>query len=315
MDTRQFIKGIHHVTATVSDAQEDFDFYTKLLGQRLVKQTVNFDNNQVYHFYYGNELGEPGTIMTTFPYKGQSVRDGQIGTGQVATTLFSVPEPAIGFWLERLEAAGIEVEATRRLGLPVLQFLDPSGLQLEIVGNDEDPRIPWTTADISAEVAIRGIFAVMLLVAEEQATADFLTAVFGFEKVATEVSLSRFAADGGGAGKYVDVQVDPDAPRGLNGIGTVHHVAWRLENDDHLLEMRRHLIEELGMKVTEVKDRNYFHSIYFRMPGHVLFEIATIPPGFAIDESPEALGTELKLPAWEEPRRQHIESVLPKIDQ
>ena len=314
MNTNQLIKGIHHVTATVADAQADYDFYTRLLGQRLVKKTVNFDNNQVYHFYYGNERGEPGTIMTTFPYKGQPVREGVIGTGQVATTVFSVPETAMGFWKNRLEAAGLDVVSAIRLGRPVLQFCDPSGLQLEITGNHEDPRAPWTTAEIGQETAIRGIYTVVLLVEEGRPTLDFLVQEFGFKKVAEEGAVTRFAAVGGGAGQYVDVQVNPAAPRGLNGIGTVHHVAWRVESDAALLAMRRRLADDLECKVTEVKDRNYFHSIYFRMPGHVLFEIATIPPGFAIDESPDALGLELKLPPWEEVHRQQIERALPKIN-
>jgi len=312
--TTQFIKGIHHVTATVNDAQEDYDFYTKTLGLRLVKKTVNFDNNEVYHFYYGNTLGEPGTIMTTFPYKGQKVRQGVHGTGQVAVTSFSVPTTSLDFWQKRLEAAGTVVQKGQRFGETFLVFEDPSGLQLELIGNDTDERTPWSNGTVSAEVAIRGIFTVTLSVVETQPTFDFLTQKFGFTKVGTEGNITRFAADGGGAGKFVDVRHDSELERGKNGIGTVHHVAWRIENDEKLQAMRRHLVEDLGLKVTEIKDRNYFHSIYFRMPGHVLFEIATIPPGFAIDESEADLGKSLKLPEWEEPNREQIETVLPKIE-
>ncbi len=312
--TNQYIKGIHHVTATVNDAQEDYDFYTRLLGLRLVKKTVNFDNNQVYHFYYGDEHGRPGTIMTTFPYKGQNVRQGRHGTGQVAITNFSAPLNAIGYWRDRLSKAGVAAEQDMSFGRPVLHFRDPSGLRLAITGNEEDRRRPWTGGGIDAEQAIRGFFAVTLAVAEAEPTFNFLRQEFGFSEVGAEGRVTRFAAQGGGPGQLVDIRYEPDAERGQNGIGAVHHVAWRIENDEHLLAMRRRLADELGFKVTEVKDRKYFHSIYFRMPGHVLFEIATIPPGFAVDESPDQLGRELKLPDWEEPNRAQIESVLPKIE-
>jgi glyoxalase family protein len=313
--TRQLIEGIHHVTATVDDAQEDFDFYTKLLGQRLVKQTVNFDNNRVYHFYYGDEAGTPGTIMTTFPYRGQGVRRGSIGAGQVSVTSFSAPATAIDFWAARLGGAGVAVQRQERFGLPVLAFRDPAGLQLEIIGNDEDGRRPWTGGEVGADQAIRGFYTVVLLVAEAGPTHDFLTREFGFSEVAREGDTTRYAVAGSGPGRYVDVRHAPEAERGYNGIGTVHHVAWRVENDEALLAIRRRLADELGFRVTEVKDRKYFHSIYFRMPGHVLFEIATIPPGFTLDESTEELGRSLKLPEWEEAHREQIERELPKISQ
>ena len=313
MNTKEFIKGIHHVTATVNDAQEDFDFYTKLLGLRLVKKTVNFDNNQVYHFYYGNEAGNPGTIMTTFPYKGHNVRKGINGTGQVAVTAFSIPTDAIQFWKDRLEQAMVKVEQSMRFGNPILSFKDPSGLFLELVGNEGDVRVPWVTTAITEDVAIRGFYNVTLSIAEVGPTFDFLMEEFGFQKVGTEDHITRFAAQEGKAGQLVDIRDDSDKEQGKNGIGTVHHIAWRVESDAHLLEMRRHLVEDLGFKVTDVKDRNYFHSIYFRMPGKVLFEIATIPPGFTVDEGIDELGKELKLPEWEENNRTQIESVLPQV--
>lgn len=313
MDTTQFIKGLHHVTATVDDAQEDFDFYTKLLGFRLVKKTVNFDNNQVYHFYYGNEAGQPGTIMTTFPYKGHNIRDGIIGTGQVKITGFSTPKTAIDFWKTRLKEAGITTEESTKFGNPTLSFKDPSGLILEIIGNDHDDRDPWTTDEVNKEVALRGIYNVTLSIAEVKSTFDFLEKEFSAKKVGTEGKITRYEVGDGAAGGIVDVLDDADAVKGLNGIGTVHHVAWRIENEDNLKELRRHLVDDLGFKVTEVKDRNYFRSIYFRMPGHVLFEVATIPPGFDVDESLEELGQALKLPEWEEPNRAQIESILPKL--
>jgi glyoxalase family protein len=313
MKTTDLIKGLHHVTATVNDAQEDYDFYTKVLGLRLVKKTVNFDNNQVYHFYYGNELGEPGTIMTTFPYKGQGVRDGVPGTGQVAITGFSIELSAINFWKNRLTAHQVEFEEMEKFGNPTLQFKDPSGLILELIGNTEDVRSPWIHEAISEDNAIKGIFNVTLSIAEVGPTYDFLMQEFGLTKVGEEGHFTRFAALNGGPGQFVDIRNDEGQDRGKNGIGTVHHVAWRVESDEALLAIRNRIANELGMKVTEVKDRKYFHSIYFRMPGKVLFEIATIPPGFAVDESTENLGIDLKLPDWEEQNRAQIESVLPKL--
>lgn len=313
MDTKKLIKGLHHVTATVGDAQEDYDFYTKFLGLRLVKTTVNFDNNNVYHFYYGNESGEPGTIMTTFPYKGQNVRVGTAGTGQVVITGFSIPKGGIGFWKKRLEDAQLVYQEIEKFGQQVLQFRDPANLLLELVENEEDKRMPWLPDGFTAAEAIKGFYNVTLSIAEVGSTFEFLENEFGFQQVATHGNLTRYAAEGGGAGQYVDIRNDQALEKGKNGISTVHHVAWRVENDEALLAMRHRLVEELGFKVTEVKDRNYFHSIYFRMPGHVLFEIATIPPGFAIDESPEELGQALKLPAWEEPNRAGIEKGLPEI--
>ena len=313
MSTQNLIKGLHHVTATVSDAKEDYQFYTQLLGQRLVKKTVNFDNNQVYHFYYGNETGDPGTIMTTFPYKGHGVRIGVKGTGQVAVTAFSAPVAAIDFWKSRLSSHDVDYTETVRFGDSILHFDDPSGLELEIIFTDNDGRTPWTTDEISIDFAIRGIHSVTLSIKEVGSTFEFLTQEFGLTKVGEEDKYTRFVSvEGAVAGNYVDVRSDEDLDRGKNGIGTVHHVAWRVENDEALLAMRKRLSEELGFKVTDVKDRNYFHSIYFRMPGGVLFEIATLPPGFLIDEAKEALGEDLKLPEWEEVNRAQIESILPE---
>ncbi|MEL6674630.1 MAG: ring-cleaving dioxygenase [Bacteroidota bacterium] len=314
MDTTKFIKGIHHVTATVNDAQEDFDFYTRLLSLRLVKKTVNFDNHQVYHFYYGNEAGEPGTIMTTFPYKDQGVRWGEKGSGQVAITTFSIPSGSLDFWTKRLEEAGVTAAQKTVFGYEGLYFEDPSGLALALIGSDEDSRRPWAGGSVGAEHAIRGFFSATLSIAEPAATFEFLNEVMGFEKIGSEGSLSRWAVNGGGAGNFLDIREDPETPRGKNGLGTVHHIAWQIENDPNQLALRTRLLE-LGFRVTDIKDRKYFHSIYFRIPGGVLFEVATIPPGFQVDESLEELGRELKLPAWEEPKRAEIERILPTINE
>ncbi len=311
---QNFIKGLHHLTATVNDAQEDYDFYTQLLGLRLVKTTVNFDNNQVYHFYYGNKQGDPSTIMTTFPYKGQGVRDGVKGTGQVMITSFSIAREAIDFWKARFTTHGLAFSEVEKFGNPVLRFEDPSGLELELVGNDHDDRAPWNEGHINGENAIKGLYAVTLSIAEVGATYQFLRETFGFVEVATEGNVKRFRTlNGGEAGTLVDIREDKGHKRGLNGLGTVHHVAFRIETNQEQMQLRTHLVDNLGLKVTELKDRKYFQSIYFRIPGGVLFEVATVGPGFVVDESIEHLGEELKLPAWEEVNRAQIENNLPTI--
>ncbi|TAE58191.1 MAG: ring-cleaving dioxygenase [Bacteroidetes bacterium] len=311
MNSRHIL-GLHHLTATVDDAQEDLDFYIALLGLRLVKKTVNFDNHRVYHFYYGNRLGEPGTIMTTFPYKGEGVRIGTPGSGQVDITSFSVPAPSIGWWRTRLRDAGVEVKESDSFGKAVLAFRDPSGLNLQLVGDEGDTREPWTGSGVPAEAAIRGLHSVTLSLGDIAADQTFLTEELGFAEYGSEGPVTRYAIQGGGPGQYLDLRDDRGLPAGLNGIGTVHHVAFRVADMAALLEIRTR-VAELGLKPTEVKDRNYFKSIYFRIPGKVLFEVATIPPGFTADESEATLGQALKLPEWEEPNRALIESVLPAI--
>jgi glyoxalase family protein len=303
------ILGLHHVTATVDDAQADLDFCLDLLGLRLVKKTVNFDNHNVYHFYYGNELGEPGTIWTTFPYKGWGVRVGAKGSGQILTTAFSVPVGSLEFWRSRLREAGVafnDVEA--HFGEPAVAFNDPSGLRFELVANDRDPRAPWT-AVIGQTAAVRGLHSVTMLVRRAQPSVDFLTTVLGYEVVGSAGNRTRVGAGGHGAGHVIDVVEDNDARTGVNGLGTVHHVAMGIGSDEEQIRLREELVR-LGVGVTDVRDRCYFHSIYFREPGGVLFEVATVQPGFAIDEDAASLGRGLKLPPWEEPHRSAIEANL-----
>lgn len=307
------VRSLHHVTATVDDAQQDFDFYTRLLGLRLVKKTVNFDNHDVYHFYYGNEAGTPGTIMTTFPYKGRGVPVGRQGAGQIRTTAFSVPNASLAFWKTRLRERGVQVrDEAPRFGEQAISFGDPSGLVLELVGTRSDPRQPWTGADVSAEQAIRGIHSVAMPIAVPTRTLQLMTEVLGFDVVNEAPDRTRLAVNGDAPGRVIDVIHAADAPRGVNGLGTVHHVAMAVGDADEQLRMRQELIR-WGAQVTEVRDRQYFRSIYFREPGGVLFEIATVPPGFTIDETLPCLGQDLKLPPWEEPHRADIESVLPRL--
>lgn len=309
------IRSLHHVTATVSDAQADLDFYVGLLGYRLVKKTVNFDNPHVFHFYYGNEAGTPGTILTTFPYKGTGVQVGVHGAGQITVTSFSVPAAAMDFWRARLAASGVECEERGALfGEEAIRFRDPSGLTLQLVGSRSDPRVPWIRAggSIGSEHALRGLHGVTLLVREPATSVALLTEMLNGEVVGDSGGTTRVAVGGGGAGHCVDLQRAINAPAGVNGLGTVHHVAFAIDSEDEQLHIREALLQR-GLSVTEVRDREYFRSIYFREPNGVLYEIATLPPGFTVDEELGELGHSLKLPPWEEPHRADIEAHLPTV--
>jgi glyoxalase family protein len=308
------ILGLHHVTATVAGAQEDVDFYAGVLGLRLVKKTVNFDNPGVYHFYYGNERGTPGTLMTTFPYAGKGVRQGLKGAGQITVTSFSVPPGSLGAWGSRLDSLGVSYRVGEpRFGEESLIVEDPSGLVLELIEGPGDARDPWTDgAAPGAELAIHGIHSVTLTIKNVGPTLELLTGALGYQVVGEQGGRTRLAVGGALPGHYVEVLSDPHAPAAVNGIGTVHHVAMAIATDQEQLEIREQLLS-IGRAVTEVRDRQYFHSIYFREPGGVLYEIATLPPGFTIDEDLSALGTGLKLPPWEEPERSAIQQLLPPI--
>ncbi len=308
------ILGLHHVTATVNDAQADLDFCLTLLGMRLVKKTVNFDNHNVYHFYYGTERGVPGTIWTTFPYKGYGVPVGTKGRGQVATTAFAVPAGSMDFWRSRLREANVTVEEPgARFGDEVIRFDDPSGLWFELVGSDRDARAPWTGNGVGAGEAIRGLHSVTLLVRTLAPTLELMTSVLGYTVVAEAGNRTRVAAGGDTPGHFIDIVEDPDATQAVNGLGTVHHVAMAIGTGEEQLRLRDELLS-LGVRVTDVRDRCYFQSIYFREPGGVLFEVATIQPGFTVDEDLSELGRALKLPPWEEPYRGSIESNLVPVE-
>lgn len=309
------IRSLHHVTATVDGAQEDVDFYAGLLGLRLVKKTVNFDNPRVYHFYYGNASGTPGTIMTTFPYRGMGVVTGRKGAGQITTTGFSVPAGSLDVWRRRLVERGIQVRGgSPRFGEEVLGFDDPSGLRIELFGTEHDRRDPWVTAEIDPGFAIRGIHSLELTLADPAPSIAFLTGVLGFSPLDEEGNRIRLGVNEGGPGRMLDLLAAPEAPAALNGLGTVHHLALAAATAEEQLDYRK-AVQRLAVPVTEVLDRQYFQSIYFREPGGVLFEIATIPPGFLVDEEPDRLGQGLKLPPWEEPNRARIEAGLPEISQ
>jgi glyoxalase family protein len=306
------IRSLHHVTATVNDAQQDLDFCVHALGLRLVKTTVNFDNHSVYHFYYGDEIGTPGTIWTTFPYKGWGVPAGSTGVGQIGVTSFSVLEGTLPFWKARLAGHGIAAEdVPPRFGEPAIGFADPSGLAIELVAT-RDTRAPWTKGGVAEENAVRGLHSVTLTVETPVPTIALLRELLGCDVVHETDGRIRVAAGGDLPGHRLDIVHGTSVGRACNGIGTVHHVALAISSRDEQRRLREELIR-YGCQVTDVRDRCYFESIYFREPGGVLIEVATVQPGFTLDEEPGELGRQLKLPPWEEPHRPAIEAGLPDI--
>ena len=306
------IPGIHHVTAICDYAQQNIDLYAGLLGLRLVKQTVNFDMPDTYHLYYGDELGHPGTILTFFVWP--DVPKGRKGTGEVGTIAFFIPEQSIDYWVEHLSQQNALVAGPNiHFGEQLLSIFTPEGLTLELVAHRvADQFRGWKDGPVPAEHAIRGFHGVTLMEANLEHTSTMLTEVLGFELVGMEGNRSRFQARDGDIATLVDVLTLPELTRGTIAVGSVHHVAWRTPDDEQQLEWRKKLVD-LGIPVTQVRDRKYFHSIYFHEPGGVLFEIATDPPGFAIDEPVEQLGTHLKLPPWLESQRPKLEQTLPPL--
>ncbi|WP_207481996.1 ring-cleaving dioxygenase [Arenibaculum pallidiluteum] len=309
--------GIHHVTAIAGPARRNLDFYGRVLGLRLVKKTVNFDDPGTYHFYYGDETGQPGTILTFFPW--EHVAAGRLGIGETQETRFRIPEGALGYWMHRFVERGVRHEALeRRFGETVLPFRDPDGMRLALVAVPGLEATPgWSNGDIPAEHALRGFHSVGLLLRDATPTAAVLTDVLGFAEAGREESVLRYAVDGASGlavpGGIVDLRVAGEFLPSRMGGGSVHHVAFRAADDAVQAEMVRRLSENHGLRVTEQKDRNYFRSVYFREPGGVLFEIATDEPGFAADEPVSSLGGTLKLPRFLEGRRGEIEAVLPAI--
>ncbi len=299
------IVGLHHVTAIASDPQRNLDFYTEVLGLRFVKRTVNFDDPGTYHFYFGDDVGSPGTILTFFPWPNAS--RGRAGVGEVTKTAFSVPLSSLNYWQQRLKTSA----PLKRFNEEVLTISDPDGMQIEIVGHADagEARAP-RFASVPPEHAIRGFFGVTLFERDAETTASILN-VMGFHQIASEGNRVRFAAKGDALGNHIDLLIDPDAAHGRSGAGSVHHIAFRAKDDAAQKEWREELAKHLN--VTPVMDRTYFHSIYFREPGGVLFELATDPPGFALDEPVESLGEALRIPPWLEPQRAQIEATLAPI--
>jgi len=297
--------GIHHITAIVGHPQENVDFYAGVLGLRLVKKTVNFDDPGTYHLYFGNQGGEPGTIITFFPWA--NAFQGEIGAGQVGVISFVVPTGALSFWENRLGKFNINFAKEQRFNETYVTFEDPHGLQLELVERQAGKQNDFAFGDVTPEVAIKGFAGATLLSARPEQTAKTLEEVMGLEKVGEEGDFTRFRSSSE-LGNIIDLKTTP-LGRGEMGVGTVHHIAWRANDDQDQVEWQE-FVRNQGYGVTEVKDRNYFNAIYFREHGEILFEIATDPPGFAHDESLETMGENLMLPAQYEQHREKVEESL-----
>jgi glyoxalase family protein len=303
------IVGLHHVTAIASNPQTNLDFYTQVLGLRFVKRTINFDDPGTYHFYFGDDTGTPGTILTFFPWPGTP--KGRRGAGETIATAFSIPLGSISYWRERLSSKGVPTEENVYFGGTHLSFSDPDGMILELVEHTEaQPVTAPRYADVPAEYAIQGFFGTTLLESSLTRTQSLL-GTMGYRKLDEAGDRSRYAPEGNARGRFLDIVVDKEAQPGRMGAGTVHHIAFRASDDSSQLDWQ----QELGryVSVTPVQDRTYFHSIYFREPGGVLFEIATDAPGFLIDETVESLGEALRIPEWFEPRRAQIEARIQPI--
>ena len=307
------IEGLHHVTAIAGEPQLNIDFYAGVLGLRLVKVTVNFDDPTTYHLYYADGQGHPGTIMTFFPWPGAP--KGRIGTGQVTVTSFAVPQKSLPHWRQRLSKHGVEFDgATSDFGEEMLFLRDPDGLQLELISSSNaDPDHSWERGPVPGEHAIRGFHHVTISENGYERTAALLVETLGFRQIGEAGNRFRYAVANAAPSTIVDLVCAPEARSGRVAVGTVHHVAWRTPTNQEQVGWQRKLTE-LEYDVTPVIDRQYFHSIYFREPGGVLFEIATDPPGFSTDETREHLGTSLKLPPWLEKVRPQLEQVLPRIE-
>ncbi|WP_096186423.1 ring-cleaving dioxygenase [Evansella halocellulosilytica] len=305
----QISSGIHHITAMVNDAQRNIDFYAGILGLRLVKKTVNFDRPEVYHLYFGNEMGQPGTVMTFFPWPKQL--KGRIGTGQVGVTSYMIPKGAISFWERRLRKFNIEFRSEVRFGEKYLKFYDPDNLEIELVERDQGPLNNWNFAGIPSDHSIKGFSGATLFSKQPYKTADVLENVLGFECIGQEESFLRFTSEAA-LGNTIDLKLTASV-RGLMGAGTVHHIAWRAKDEEDLRRWRS-LLQHKGYNPTEILDRNYFKALYFHEEGGILFEIATDPPGFTVDEPLNNLGEKLMLPSWLESKRNELEESLPQIE-
>jgi glyoxalase family protein len=304
--------GIHHVTAIAREPQRNLDFYAGTLGMRLVKLTVNYDDPGTYHLYYGDDLGRPGSLLTFFPWTGG--RPGRQGSGQINGVGLAVPPASLGFWIERLLSRGVKYEGPiRRFDEQVLAFADPDGLLLELIATPRVNRVEgWRDGPVPPGNAVRGVHAVTIWEDGDAGSADFLSQTMGFRPKGEDENRLRFESGQDGLGTVVDLRRTPGFWRGTDGVGTVHHVAFRA-TDDAVQKARQEELRRLGVGVTDVRDRNYFRSIYFPEPGGVLFEIATDGPGFSVDEPPAELGTTLQLPAEYESMRGRLERALPPL--
>ncbi|OMF77183.1 VOC family protein [Paenibacillus glucanolyticus] len=300
--------GIHHITAYAQDPQRNVDFYTGVLGLRMVKRTVNYDAPEVYHLYFGDEAGQPGTIITFFP--SSASRRGMHGGGQVGYITFAVPQGALSYWEQRLRSFGVSVMKALRFNEPYLQFSDRDGLRLELVERDSGSMSGWSVDDITSETAIKGFGGAVLFSSKWKETKEALEQVLGLTFIGEDVNYARYAS-AGPCGNMIDLPMR-DISWGAGGAGTAHHIAWRAKDDMELSEWKE-WVKKYGYASTDMMNRNYFKSLYFRERGGILFEIATDVPGFTMDEDLRSLGERLKLPAWLEPERLRIEEGLEPI--
>lgn len=304
------LHGIHHITAISSDPQSNVDFYTKTLGMRLVKLTVNYDDPGTYHLYFGDSVGSPGSILTFFPFP--DAQAGKVGNGQVSAIGYSIAESSVDFWVERFSRLGVKFDGPfRRFNEEVIAFSDTDGLPLELVADLNRSGQIWADSEIPAEHQLKRFSSAALSVATAASTIDLLVSTMGMVRLGNEGLRTRFAVGAGANRQHLDVIEDPMARRGVPGPGTVHHIAWRCYDSDQTAWQER--IAGTGLHVTQIVDRNYFHSIYYREYSGILFEIATDEPGFATDQGLPELGTKLVLPPWLEVKREDIERRLPPI--
>ena len=303
------IQGLHHVTAVARDPQRNVDFYRNVLGQRLVKRTVNFDSPDTYHFYFADETGTPGSVLTFFAWP--NMRRGVHGNGETNVVAYNVPVGSLSFWHNHLKQHDITTDPIEtRFGEQVLSFSDPDGMRVELVEVENLPQVQfWAEGPIPETYALRGFHSVTLWLDEVDPTAELLTAQMGYQAAGQEEDRHRFIGDANTIGSIVDILHRPGKMQAGFGTGSIHHIAFRVPDDSAQLEYQS-AIQAAGFQVTPVMDRSYFHSIYFREKGSVLFEIATNTPGFLIDEPAEALGETLKLPEWLEPNRVAIEASI-----
>lgn len=301
------ITGIHHITAIAGDPQKNLDFYSGVLGLRLVKKTINFDSPDVYHFYFGDKKGSPGSVFTTFPFTG--ARRGVKGTEELIYTAFSIPSGSLDYWEQRLKKYGVKVsDIQKRFGSQLIQFEDHDGMGIELIANDQDSRQGWTYGNIPIDKSIKGLYGATLNLKSKDQTEKLLINQMNYRYLGEENGRFRYGTEGK-PGDILDIVLNTRGSRGVQSAGTVHHIAFRTSNEATQLEIQQILLSN-GYHVTVVKDRSYFKSIYFREPGGVLFEIATDVPGFGIDEKESHLGEQIKLPDWAESNRIQIEAKL-----
>ncbi len=312
--SRQTVRGLHHVTAIAGPAQENLDFYAGILGMRLVKKSVNQDDPGTYHLFYADAEGHPGTDLTFFPWS--EIAPSREGWGLSSEVSLAVPPGSLGYWSGRLQRNGVQLsEPEVRFGEHVLPLRDPHGLRVALVESDESLGRsfgPWSDSPVPAEHQVRGLHGARLVERDLVTTTGFLTNAMGFRHAGTENGWHRYTVGEHTSGGHVDLIEAPLANRGAWGTGSIHHLAWRVDDDAHEAEMRA-AVTAAGAQPTPVIDRFWFHSVYFREPGGVLFELATDGPGFGVDEDRARLGEKLVLPPWLEPNRGAIEAVLPKL--